>query len=192
MPVALAAPAEAALHCGDDQYNGVRTCTAGIRSSLIVSSAANTTQYSSQWCWAACVQGLFRFYGHSLSQETIVRQVYGGLVDMPVSGAQLLRILNGTWSDDRGVRFRVQADGMSATAETAAHDLANDMPLIIGTYSHAVVLTAMTYAFVPSPYGVQTQILDAVVRDPWPGRGRRSLSVGEWQSIVFAARVRVV
>ncbi len=184
-------PARAALECSDDPYSGVRACTAGIRSELIQSTAANTVQYASQWCWAACIESIFRYYGHPLSQADIVRQVYGGVVDMPASGHQLLRILNGTWVDATGRAFSVSADAYSVTVETAAQDLAADMPLLLGTQAHAVVLTALSYNLRATPYGVQSEILDAIVRDPWPGQGRRYLTAYEWYGIAFAARVRV-
>ncbi|MBV8190396.1 MAG: hypothetical protein JO339_24350, partial [Alphaproteobacteria bacterium] len=68
----------------------------------------------------------------------------------------------------------------------AARELADDQPLIIGTGGHAMVLTALTYF--RDVYG-NGQPLSAVVRDPWPGRGRRELSRQEWYGTGFLAKV---
>jgi hypothetical protein len=71
---------------------------------------------------------------------------------------------------------------------TAAQDLAADMPLIIGTMGHAMVLSRLDYLV--DQYG-RGEVKWATVRDPWPGRGRRVLSPQEWYNISFAARIRV-
>jgi hypothetical protein len=52
----------------------------------------------------------------------------------------------------------------------AAQDLAADMPLIVGTMGHAMVLTALTYNRDGYGSGVVT---GAIVRDPWPYPGLR-------------------
>jgi hypothetical protein len=82
----------------------------------------------------------------------------------------------------------VQGDVFSANAITAAQDLSANMPLIVGAMGHAMVLTALTYW--RDVYG-RGQVVDAVVRDPWPGRGRRSLTPQEWYSVNFLIRIRV-
>jgi hypothetical protein len=71
---------------------------------------------------------------------------------------------------------------------TATQDLSNDMPLIIGTMGHAMVLTSLTY--VRDQFG-RGDVTAAVVRDPWPGNGRRVLSAQEWYNTSFLARIRV-
>ena len=82
---------------------------------------------------------------------------------------------------------------MSANIVTAAQDLSNDMPLIIGTMGHAMVLTSMVYycqgwtGYAWSDCGINA----AVVRDPWPGKGRRVLSPEEWFNTSFLARIRI-
>ena len=58
---------------------------------------------------------------------------------------------------------------------TAAQDLAENHPLIIGTGGHAVVLTAVTY--VQDEWG-HSDVTSAIVRDPWPGRGRQTAVTG--------------
>jgi hypothetical protein len=49
-------------------------------------------------------------------------------------------------------------------------------------------LTALSYVVDPSGKGAVTQ---AIVRDPWPGQGRRTLFAQEWYGTSFLARIRV-
>ena len=184
----IPAPATAELQCIDDSWMGTRTCTVGIRSSLIHIAAASETQHQSQWCWAACIAMVFRYYGHAVSQERIVLEAFGAIADMPAYPNHILAALNRQWIDDAGSGFHAQADSWSTNVVTAATDLADDMPLIVGAFNHACLLTSMTYT------GNQMDVVlnEAIVRDPWPGRGCRSLSLYEWNSIAFAARIRVI
>ncbi|MBL8328638.1 MAG: hypothetical protein JNJ71_07275 [Rubrivivax sp.] len=131
---------------------------------------------------------VFRYYGYSVSQRRIVEETFGQAVNLPGTAGQIMDNLNRDWEDDRGREFSVTADVYSVNVATAADDLANDMPLIVGTMGHAIVLTSLD--LLRDVYG-RIQVGAAVVRDPWPGRGRRVLSPQEWYSIAFAARVRV-
>jgi hypothetical protein len=63
------------------------------------------------------------------------------------------------------------------------------MPLIIGSFGHAMVLTAVSYNRAQNSQG---QVTGAVVRDPWPGRGgRRPLSAIEAAGEMLLVRIRV-
>jgi hypothetical protein len=109
---------------------------------------------------------------------------------MPGLPSQILSDLNRTWKDDRGGSFTSRGDSLSANAFNAVKDLENDQPLIIGAMGHAMVLTALTGEL--HAQSGAWRIVEAVVRDPWPGRGgRRVLSSAEWRNINFAARIRV-
>lgn len=142
----------------------------------------------SQWCWAACIEMVFRYYGHPVDQADIVSQTWGGLVNNPGRPDQILANLNRPWRDQRGRVFRAYGDVFSANPQTAAADLAQDAPLIIGTLGHAMVLTGMSFLNDVRGGG---SVQSAVVRDPWPGNGRRVLSAREWYSTNFLARIRV-
>ncbi|MHB1117780.1 hypothetical protein [Sideroxydans sp.] len=96
--------------------------------------------------------------------------------------------LNRGWTDEDGDDFSVTGDVYSANPITAAQDLAQDMPLIIGTMGHAMLLTSLVYVRDGQGNG---NVTSAIVRDPWPGRGRRVLSPQEWFSADFLARIRV-
>ncbi|GHU37443.1 hypothetical protein AGMMS50256_35390 [Betaproteobacteria bacterium] len=196
----LAAPpcALARLVCGpvmpsnppnSNNPRAARQCHAGIDSTIAhIAAAAVGGQHLSQWCWAACIEMVFRHYGLRVPQEQIVQQTWGGIVNLPAYPAHILANLNRPWIDLSGRRFRVSGDALSANPITAAQDLAQDMPLIIGTQGHAMVLTALTYVLDPAGNG---KVTAAIVRDPWPGRGRRVLTPQEWQQTSFLARIRV-
>ena len=177
------------LVCGPLVPPGVQGCSAGIDSTIIgVTAAIVGGQHRSQWCWAACIEMVFRYYGYKVPQRQIVEETWGSIVDLPGYPEQSLEDLNRSWEDANGRAFSVEGDAYSANAITAAQDLAADMPLIVGTMGHAMVLTKLDY--LRDQYG-NGEVKLATVRDPWPGRGRRSLSAQEWHNINFAARIRI-
>ncbi|WP_081665835.1 papain-like cysteine protease family protein [Pseudogulbenkiania ferrooxidans] len=180
----------ARLSCGPFVPPGVQQCEAGIDSSVAaITAAAVGGQHLSEWCWAACIETVLTYYGHRVPQERIVRDTWGSIVNLPGQPGQILADLNRDWTDENGEEFSVSGDAYSANAITAAQDLAQDMPLIIGTMGHAMVLTSLVY--VRDSFG-RGNVNAAIVRDPWPGRGRRVLTPQEWFRINFAVRIRVL
>jgi hypothetical protein len=176
------------LSCSPFDRNGVQQCEAGIDSSIL-DVVASDTQHASEWCWAACIQAVFAYYGHSIDQEQIVEQAYGDVLNLPGTPQQILSALNRQWTDSDGREFVAQGNTLSTNAITAAQDLASNHPLIIGALGHAMVLTSLTYFRNVSGQG---NVILAEVRDPWPYNPRhRPLSPDEWYSISFAARIRV-
>ncbi len=165
----------------------VAACTAGLATD-IASVSMNRPQQETNWCWAACIQMVFRYHGLKISQAKIVQGVFGGSVNQPGSPQDILDALNRTWTDDDDDDYDVEGDVYSVSPATVAEDLADDLPVIIGSLGHAMVLTAISYY--RDLYG-NGQIVGAVVRDPWPGRGRRQITPVEWANLSFAARVRV-
>lgn len=181
--------AHALLRCSPFDRLGVQMCEAGIDSRIAsVTAAAVGGQHLTQWCWAACIEMVFRYYGYRVPQRRIVKETWGSIVNLPGRTDQILSNLNRPWRDLKGRSFSVVSDVFSANPMTAAQDLASDRPLIIGTMGHAMVLTSLTYVRDGMGRG---QVRSAVVRDPWPGRGRRNLSAQEWYSTAFLARIRV-
>ncbi len=179
----------ARLACGPFVPPGVQQCEAGINSSVAhVAASAVGGQHLSQWCWAACIEMVFRYYGFQVDQTQIVQQTWGQIVNLPGQPRQILANLNRPWIDSYGRQFSVSGDAFTANPITAAQDLSQDMPLIIGTMGHAMVLTSLTY--IRDQFG-NGNVTTAVVRDPWPGRGRRILSPQEWYGTNFLARIRV-
>src|ERR1700751_4989722 len=51
----------AALQCGP-YFNGIQTCDAGIDSTLDHVTALSYQQSQSEWCWAACISMIFKYY----------------------------------------------------------------------------------------------------------------------------------
>lgn len=187
--LALSRLAGASQSCGPvvaTPYGPLQQCTAGIESITF----QQAFQKMPEWCWAACISMIFSFHGHEVSQERIVTETWGQPMNMPGQPSDILRDLNRAWKDDDDDHFQVTGDSLSVNNLSAVADLLDDEPLIIGALGHAMVLTALT-----SNVNVQTgafQIVQAVVRDPWPSNGgRRALSPMEWGNIAFAARVRV-
>lgn len=187
--IGLSVPASALLTCTPFNHQNIKKCAAGIDSRLAhVSAASVGGQHMNQWCWAACIEMVFRYYGLRVPQEAIVQQTWGGIVNLPGQPHQILANLNRQWRDSNGHLFNVSGNSSSANQITASQDLSNNMPLIIGTMGHAMVLTSLEYVLDRHGNG---NVTAAVVRDPWPGRGRRVLSAQEWSNTSFLARIRV-
>lgn len=176
------------INCTPFNANGIQFCEVGIPSTIL-DVTGNETQNMNQWCWAASIQAIFDYYGHNLSQESIVEETFGDIKNWPAQPSQILMALNRSWVDEDGNSFDVNAESFDANYITAAQDLASGYPLIIGTMGHAMVLTALSYF-----RNIQSQgsIQSATVRDPWPLNPRkRILSVNEWQNTSFLVRIRV-
>lgn len=185
----LPSPAFSRISCGVFVPPGVQQCEVGIDGNIASIAAASVGgQHLSQWCWAACIEMIFNYYGFDVPQERVVQDAWGAVVNLPGQPQQILASLNRTWTDENGRNFAVAGDVLSANPITAAQDLSQDMPLIIGTMGHAMVLSSLVY--VRDQFG-NGEVLNAIVRDPWPNRGRRSMSQQEWFSTNFLARIRV-
>src|SRR5437016_2614656 len=157
-----AIPGFASLQC--TMVNpALQQCEAGIQSSMIHASAL---QRNTEWCWAACIEMVFGYYGFNVPQERIVRDTWGDIVNMPGQPGQILANLNRAWTDDSGRSFSVSGDTRSASPVTAAQDLDQNYPLIVGALGHAMVLTSLVYMRAADSSG---QVTSAIVRDPWPG-----------------------
>jgi hypothetical protein len=180
--------ARAAIDCKAFGPPAYQVCRAGLRSQVLPVTAADSEQHQSEWCWAASIAAVFAYYHHPVSQERIVDETYGDIVNLPGTPQAILSSLNRPWVDDDGRPFRVSGDVYSANPSTAANDLAYDRPLIIGTLGHAMVLTGVQ--FVRNPGG--GRVVAAYVRDPWPFDARyRPLTAQEWSNAALLVRIRV-
>ncbi|MGJ8685758.1 MAG: papain-like cysteine protease family protein [Nonlabens sp.] len=176
------------LKCTSFDKAGVQRCVAGIESSIL-DIVASDTQNESQWCWAASIQGIFQYYGYYLTQEDIVLQTWGKLINMPSQANEMLSVLNRSYIDRNGNVFSVTATAYNVSHANAASDLSTDNPLIIGTMGHAMVLTAVEYLRDLNGNG---EIVNATVRDPWPENSRRrNLTPQEWYSTNLLIRIRI-
>ena len=154
-------------------------------------------QQMENWCWAASLSMLFGYYGHPVSQQRIVAEVYGGLVDEPATSLQVSQQVNRNWIDDFGRPFTARllaaydyAYGVNALDNnTIINALVGEHPLLFGNETHATVLTGVEYlptSVVNTP-GTEATILNAVMFDPWPGIGERPpKAVSSWRQAMAA------
>jgi hypothetical protein len=137
-------------------------------------------------CWLACLQMVFRFYGHNIAAEKIRDEAYKGKV--PSKPWEDLGPLKRTFTDDKGKKFSVVTENLAVRASDAAELLADNQPLIIGAFGHPVLLTAMSYT--GDRLGGMT-LVDATVLDPTPGTGTRVVCSPDWVNVSFISRIAV-
>lgn len=179
----------AAEECGPADFYGNRVCVAGIPTDKV--GHVQAIQGMSQWCWAATISMAFKFYGYNVPQKQIVQETFGGIVNLPAQNGQVLTsALNREWVDTTGRKFSVSASAYDLTSgqlgvnnQTVVDELSRGRPLIVGTQGHAMLVTAIQYVKTPLGLG---PVLGVTVRDPWPGRGRRQLSLPELFPIYLA------
>ncbi|MEM6763347.1 MAG: papain-like cysteine protease family protein [Bacteroidota bacterium] len=135
-------------------------------------------QRQENWCWAACIQMVLTYHGLKVSQEEVVRRIYGSLVDRPGNPDQVLSALSGSAVNTRGGYSRIYADyGMISDVEII-NNLAAKMPIMVGLQNpdqesaHAYVLTAAYYHLNVHERPVIDKI---VLRDPYPTRPSRQV-----------------
>ncbi len=187
-------PALADGECSTYDQQGLRYCTVGLR----IGEIETVRQRCEYWCWAACIQAVFALHGRDVAQEEIVRRVYGAEVCTTADAGAILYAIQGDWIDAYGRPFRAYAQALpdlttrlmvGAGAGDILNELYGNNPLINGAVGHATVLTAATYA--EDRWGNQ-QIVEFVVRDPWPSSpNRRVLQVQELYGASFLAKVVV-
>jgi hypothetical protein len=181
------------------------TCQDGPQGRLCISQVdfasfaqqAYQPQYASQWCWAASISMLFRYYKHPVSQPRIVSDVYGAVTNMPAgSGFVIARQLNRRWRDDNGKTFtsRLTAAydfdaGVNAINNNWIIDqLDQDHPIVVGSRTHAMVGTAIQYFVTP----MGPRVVSVGVFDPWPGVGARGLTPDEMRPMHLGGGLRFI
>jgi hypothetical protein len=131
-------------------------------------------QQCPEWCWAASLSAVFRFFGKTVDQRTIVMRKYGQLVCAPSqTAAQIAAFLNTQWIDEatgRPFMCRLTAafDAMAGVGAInngiIVNELASQRPVIYCNLSHCMVIVGVTYLpTIPFP-----SIQNAMVMDPWP------------------------
>ena len=186
--------ASAEVRCGPyfpTTFGPAQICDAGIPSQYldVTAQLEPDVQLQSQWCWAAAISGVFAYYGHPVSQQEIVHAAYGDIVNMPGTPRAIMASLNRPWLDDAGRRFGVSSDVYTANWVTAAQDLARNLPLIVGSLGHAMIVSATEYRRFTNGAGETRSV---VVRDPWPTNPRRrTLTLREAYGVQVLIRIRV-
>lgn len=174
-------------------YGNRTVCVVGLLSDEVDEQfAGGDAQERTFWCWAASVSMIFRRYGYDVSQQQIVLQTFGSARNAPAYGPQITSQLNRSYKTSDGRSFKVSATVSDMSTgqfqvnnSKIIESLEQGRPLLIGAQGHAMVLTAVKYIRNPST-GRPGNIIGAIVRDPWPGRGKRELSLGELSPIYLA------
>lgn len=159
------------LHAQDLKYEGVSSKKMNYTSS---------TQNNTQWCWAASIQMVLKYYGVYVTQEQIVERSFGvkrngQLPNLTASPEVITANLNKWGVDNKGQHYRVRAIwGQHAPRpDLLLKEMEANRPVIIGYEGneggHAVVITAV--GFTDTQRG--PSIEEIVVRDPWPSRRNR-------------------
>ena len=74
-------------------------------------------------CWIACVQMVFRYYGHNLPANKLREEAYKGKV--PNKPWEDLSPLKRVFTDDKGKKFNVVTENLAVRASDAAELLAD-------------------------------------------------------------------
>ena len=177
---------------------GANQWVAGVPSDQFVHFAApegNGRQRMQNWCWAACIQMVLNWHGLYVSQEQIVRRVFGNTIDRPAVPREMLAALQGWAPDSRGGYSAIQADPVNVNTQSVLQDLTDRWPLIVGLNGpggtgHAYVMTAAYFYLNEAQEPV---IYRVVLRDPYPTRNSRvEMDMREFlQRCSFATRVHV-
>src|SRR5579864_8920920 len=72
--------------CGPVSPPGIQMCAAGLAAPV----APIAIQQMPEWCWAACIEAVFRYYGHYVPQDEIVKQTWGQIVNLPGQPQQIV------------------------------------------------------------------------------------------------------
>ena len=164
----------------------------GIPTDVMVLHA--TEQRGSNWCWAASAQMALATQSVEVSQEEIVRGLFGDLIDSP-GGAPHFFALTGPYRSRVGVMHVTCEFGQGPpTLELLIERLRRHRPVILACANpdsdigHAVVATAVIWR--DTSHG--KQLLKVVVRDPAPGVGKRELSRSEYEGVTFFAVFKAI
>jgi len=184
----------AEVACTPLDGNGVQICTAGIQ----LGRTRTDRQECKNWCWAACIQAIFRLNEKKVSQSRIVQKLFGDNVCSAAIGPQIVGVISGDWTTDDGEAFTALSEPLldlqfgvanANAAAMVAQELGEGRPVINGALGHATILTAMTYYRDVFGRGIPQEI---VVRDPWPRNpNRRVLSRQEASGTFFIAKVQI-
>jgi hypothetical protein len=149
------------------------------------------SQLQSNWCWAACVQMVLNYHGLQVSQQDVVRRIFGpGEPNNPAHEPQILAALSGWAPDARGGYSQIFAQGGFTPLEQIIEALAYKWPLIVGLRNpnggvgHAYVMTGIYYTVQVNAWGNPVGYIPdrVILRDPWPGNlSRQEISWYEFQ-----------
>ena len=133
-------------------------------------------QMKTQWCWAASIRMVLKYYGIEYTQDKIVERTYGKsswgtLPNWPASFDLITRNLNNWNVDNNGTVYIVKsAFGLGKIpVKKLIYELSNKRPIILAlstgeSTGHAVVVTGASYTRLLTRYRIDS----IIIRDPWP------------------------
>jgi hypothetical protein len=180
----------ASTECDAADDRGVQRCSTGLEAAQI--NHIQLTQEKNMWCWAASIAMVFAHHGLSVTQAELVLRQFGGLVDRPIPGSAITRLLAAVGWRDRGGRGFLSTATVSDKIsgrfqlgdQTVVRELTQDRPLILGAAGHAVVLVRVQYERGGKD---ALRITGGTVIDPAPGQGVRALMAPELDPTYLAA-----
>jgi hypothetical protein len=119
----------------------VQRCDVGIPFQAATQKAKQ--QHMSEWCWAASISMAFAYHGYEVTQERIVSEAWGEVLNIPGSPEAILKSVNRPWEADDGRKFISRGDPYTVNIQTVVQDLQNNDPVLIGTMGHMMVLTVI-------------------------------------------------
>ncbi len=125
-------------------------------------------QQETNWCWAASVAMVLNFSHVPVTQDEIVKRVFGRKVNEPATMLQIMQAIDGWRSVYKGKTVVVTAF-LEPSSEQILQDLYLNYPVILALkignkIGHAVVVTAAKYTLVDG----RKRVDYFLVRDPWP------------------------
>lgn len=146
------------------------------------------------WCWAATLKMIFAAHGRKLSQRSIVEQVFGRVVDLPIDRLSLLQAIDRTYEDEDGEEFEVTSGiyDLGTGQATIGNDEIIDefqanRPVIYCNQTHMVAAYGAYYSMRGTAFSPNVTVCQVFVADPWPPRvgAHRTLSLCEMVPAFF-------
>ena len=167
----------------------VKVC--GLRSDVMVYHASQ--QQEENWCWATCIEMVLSAKHVKVSQQEIVQNVFGQIVDRPGSALDILAGFDGVAEtiDGNTVRLKPKVEAGVPSFETLKRYLDQQTPVIVAITNpnspigHVIVITAVIYEIRDG----RPQILRLQARDPAPSAsttgGKRTVQIDEFLRVSF-------
>jgi hypothetical protein len=135
--------------------------------------ASYDKQQNTKWCWAACVQMVLNYYNVFITQQKIVNNCFGKVVNRAADDKVMFKALNGWNTDVAGTMVKVSSNAYPATIKEISSFLKSQRPLIVGlsqgagNVGHAYVLIGMYYR--KNTDNPEEKPYSLILVDPWPG-----------------------
>jgi hypothetical protein len=162
-----------AFACADPR--ALEICNMGTEFAGIRRPKKVAAQEKLVWCWAATLQMIFAAHRRELSQESIVEQVYGGVVDRPIDRLSLFQSIDRTYEDENGDEFDVTSgiyDLGTGQATIGNDEIIEEFkakrPIIYCNKTHMVAAYGARYSTRGTPFSPNVTVCKVYVADPWP------------------------